>query len=368
MARDTDNLRAVLEHFEIRSKTVAAALNVHPSIITRWMNKERLIGVNSKYLEPLTDYILARKLTTDDVEWFKKRFHEYGIKGDFLSVSEIKRALRIWLVTDPNDDISNMLYSQLAGANRNRIYSGEYMAIAGIADITSQISSLLAKLEQGAIIYLRVSGESVAACDSFVHVIKNAINSFGIRFRILLSLQNKHIEPSTTIITFITQIIDQDIEVFVVYEDTVSFSEETMLIIPERCVLTITMLSDSSAPPAALLIREKTYIHDAERSFIETIAHSRPLFDLSAQSTGRRFQSMVKESYEKGGRLSVIRNGLSPLYMSMSGFEHFLVAQGYEGEAFDWRLNEFCERKEALDGNLREGMPLHGQGRLPCAD
>jgi len=368
MRRNSENLRTVLERFEIKNKTVAAALNLHPSMITRWMNHERLLGVNSKYLEPLADYIFSRKLTAEDMEWFKKRFHEYGIKGDFLSVAEMKRALRIWLVTDPNDDISGLLNSPLAGANQNRIYSGDYMAIAGITDITLRLSSLLAKLEQGALVYMRLSGESVAVCDSFVHLIKNSMDTFGIRFRVLLSLSNKNIQPSKTLITYITQIVNQDIEVSVAYEDTVPFAEETMVIIPGRCVMTITILADSSAPPAALLIKEKTYVHDAGRNFIETIARSQPLFDLPAQSTSRRFQSMSQESYEKGGGLSIIRDGLSPLYMSAGGFEHFLVAQGYEGEVFEWRLNEFCERKEAMDGNLKYGMPLRELIPLPLLD
>lgn len=358
MPRNAENLRAVLERFEIRNKTIAAALNVHPSMITRWVNNERLLGLQSKYLEPLADFILSRKLKPDDMEWLKKRFREYGIKGDFLSVSEMKRALKLWLVTDPNDDISVLLNPPLSGTGQSRIYSGDYVAIAGITDIMLRLSSLFAKLKRGAHIYLCVSGESVAACDSFVRVIKNAIDTFGIRFRILLSLSNKNIQPSETVIAYITQIIEQDFEVFVAYEDTVSFTEETTVIIPGSCAMKITMLAGSSAPPAALLIREKTYVHDAQRSFIKTIARSQPLFDPPAQSTGRRFQGMSKESYEKGGGLSVIRDGLCPLYMSSLGFGHFLVSQGYEGEAFDWRLNEFRQRKESMDAFLKCGMPL----------
>lgn len=38
MKKESENLRIVLEHFEICNKSAAAALNVHPSMITRWMN------------------------------------------------------------------------------------------------------------------------------------------------------------------------------------------------------------------------------------------------------------------------------------------------------------------------------------------
>lgn len=358
MKTDTQHLRTVLEHFEIRNKSVAAALNVHPSLVTKWLNHERLLGINSKYLEPLADFILSRPLSPADTEWLKKQFNDFGIKEDISAISDYKRALKLWLVSDPNDNIDGLLSQNDKQAPQARIFRGNYQTVAGITDITLHLSSFFAKLPADTNVYIRIAGESVITNSAFVHAVNNAVETFELHFKILLALPYKDKQPSKTIITYLNLILQKEVEVSVVFEDVATFTEETIVIIPGHSAMLISLLPGSASPPVSLLVQEKTYVRDIEKSFIETTGRAQPLFVSPTESTQRQLQKIAKESYVKTGSLFIIRDGLNPLFLSSDGFGLFLESHGYKDDAYKWRMEEFNQRKAIMDEGLRYGLTL----------
>lgn len=358
MKTDAQHLRIVLEHFEIRNKSVAAALNVHPSLVTKWLNHERLLGINSKYLEPLADYILSRPLSPADTEWLKKQFCDFGIKEEIKAISDYKQALKLWLVSDPNDDIDGLLSQNARQAPQARIYSGNYQTVAGITDITLHLSSFFAKLPANTNVYIRVAGENIITNSAFVHAVNNAVETFGLHFKILLALPYKDKQPSNTIITYLSLIVQKKVEISVVFEDAAVFTEETIVIIPGQSTMLISLLPDSVSPPVALLVQERTYLRDIEKSFVKTAARAQSLFLSPTESTRRQLQKIAKESYVKTNSLFIIREGLNPLFLSSYGFGLFLDSRGYKDDAYKWRMEEFNERKAIMDEGLRYGLTL----------
>lgn len=365
MKTDTQHLRSLLEYFEIRNKSVAAALNIHPSLVTKWLNNERLIGVNSKYLEPLADFILTRNLTAADTEWLKKQFRVYGIKGDFASVSDLRRGLMLWLITDPNDDIEGLLLQESAASPSLTPAFGNHPAITGITDIMLRLASLWAKLPLGATVDIRVAGESVIANPSFLYAVNNAVDSFGLRFHLLLALPYKDRQPSRTVLAYLDRILDGSMEVAVVFEDNSAVIEETAVINPNHCVVLISSLIDSAAPAAALVIREETFVRDLEKRFNESYGRAQTFFAPAAESTRRQLQTIANESYVSTNTLFFLRDGLQPLFLSPNGFKRFLQSLGYQDDDLQWRMEEFEKRKAVMEEGLANG--LHLKELLPLA-
>ncbi len=357
MNHEQYHLRMVLEHFDIRNKSVAAAMNVHPSMITRWTKNERLLSINSKYLEPLTDYILSRSLSTADMAWLSKRFREYGITGSFASVAELKSALKLWLVTDPNDDLSGMK-NLAAGMGPARPDNGQYSAKAGVTDIALCYSNSVAQMKPGTTIRMRLSDESLLLHDILIHAICNTVDGFGLRCQMLLTASGQSQTPSGAVAAFMPLIIDGLVDVAIACEDAALPIDQSMIIIPESAAMMIAALPDSMAFPTALMVQEKTFIRDLDRRFAEAFTRSQPLLASPERSTARQVQSLARQCYETTGALAVMRDGLNPLVLSEDGFGAYLKKCGYEGEAYVWRMDEFRNRKAAFDGSLKRGMTL----------
>ena len=357
MNQDQYHLRAVLEHFDIRNKSVAAALNVHPSMITKWLTNDRLIGMNSKYLEPLADYILSRASSAADMTWLEKRFREYGIKASLASVTELKTALMIWLVSDPNDDPSGLM-DLTAGTDRLRADSSQFSAKAGAADISFCLSFSLSQLKPGSTVQLSLSDESLLLQDAFIHTIRNTAEAFDLRFQMLLSTSGQSGSPARAVNAFLPLIIDGSMNIAVAYRETSFCLDEAAVVMPEYAAMVITTLPDSPALSAALLIHEKTFVRDLGRRIGETFARSQPLLASPERSSRQQVQTLLRQCYETTGALAVMRDGLNPLVLTEDAFGTYLKSCGYEGEAYDWRIDEFRKRKEAFDGSLKRGMTL----------
>ncbi len=357
MNQDQYHLRTVLEHFDIRNKSVAAALNVHPSMITKWLTNDRLMGLNSKYLGPLADYILSRASSAADMKWLEKRFREYGIQSPLASVTELKTALMIWLVSDPNDDPSGLM-ALTAGTDRLRVDGSQFSAKAGVADISFCLSFSLSQLKSGAIVRISLSDESLLLQDAFVHTILNSAEAFGLRYQILLTISGQSSTPARAVNAFLPLIIDGSINIAIAYRETSFCVDEAAVVMPEYAAMVITTLPDSPAPSAALLIREKTFVRDLDRRIGETFARSQPLLASPERSNRQQVQTLLRQCYEATGALAVMRDGLNPLILTEDAFGAYLKLRGYEGEAYDWRIDEFRKRKEAFDGSLKRGMTL----------
>jgi len=357
MNQEQYHLRMALEHFDIRNKSVAAAMNVHPSMITRWANNQRLISINSKYLEPLASFILSRPLSPADMTWLEKRFREYGIEGSLASVAELKSALKIWLVSDPNDDLSDMK-NLAAGMGPARPDNGQYSAKAGVAEMALCYTNSVAQLEPGTTIRMCFSDESLLLNPVLIHAICNTVNGFGLRCQMLLKASGQSKTPSRAVTAFMPLIIERRMNVAIAYEDAALPIDRSMIIIPECAAMMIAALPDSAAFPIALMVHEKTFIRDLDRRFAETFTRSQPLLASLERSTARQVQSLARQCYETTGALAIMRDGLNPLVLSEDGFGAYLKKCGYEGEAYVWRMDEFRKRKAAFDGSLKRGMTL----------
>jgi transcriptional regulator with XRE-family HTH domain len=100
MATPNRNLKAVFEYLGLTNLAVAKALNIDPSLISRYLSGHRQFKVASPQMDAIADYILTSSKRAQDVEWLKKRFKEAGLPTDMATVRSFKQNLILWLATD----------------------------------------------------------------------------------------------------------------------------------------------------------------------------------------------------------------------------------------------------------------------------
>jgi hypothetical protein len=194
--------------------------------------------------------------------------------------------------------------------------------------------------------------------DVFIRAICSTAEAFGLCFQLLLISSGQSGTPARAAAAFLPLIIDGSMNIAAAFGDTALSLDETVVVMPEYAALIVSALPGSAAPPAALLIHEKTFIRDLGRRFDETFARSQPLLAPKERSNRQQAQTLFRQCYETTGALAVMRDGLNPLVLSEDAFGTYLSICGYEGEAYDWRMDEFQKRKAAFDDSLKRGMTL----------
>lgn len=369
MEKSTENLKLIAAYFEIKNKNIADALNVHTSQVSRWMNGERALRLDSEYMEPLIDFIISRDLSSNDIKWIKQKFESSGIKSDFSSISDIKLGLMLWIASDSGEKIRGILGSsnevngslsleKIKGAfNPQRIYNSNYAIKTGITEISLYLGTLFCELDSKSTVNIYISGNdsSVITNETFFSTLQNAIDKFDINFRILICVSNKKSIVPNAITVYLNQIVNGSIELLTINTDDSPFAIQTTIIIPDRCAVVITELAQSIAPAAAIIIYERTFLRDAQNNFNKLALFAQPLFT-SFIGVNRQYQNIYNSSYFENGDLFIIRDGISPLYMSLQSYKDFLRSRGHEGDAFNWRSEQFKNLKTALEENLKKGM------------
>jgi len=77
MNNPSKNLKMVLEYLGITNLALAKALDIDPSVISRYLTGKRRLLAASPQMDAIAEYILARAQRVSDVEWLKDRFRRW---------------------------------------------------------------------------------------------------------------------------------------------------------------------------------------------------------------------------------------------------------------------------------------------------
>lgn len=68
MTQSTENLKAVLDYYSIAQNELAQALDIDPSLVSRWLSGERRLRASSPQMDALAEYILTHSKRIHDME------------------------------------------------------------------------------------------------------------------------------------------------------------------------------------------------------------------------------------------------------------------------------------------------------------
>lgn len=380
----SEKLKSIIEYFEIQNKSIAAALGVHPALISRWKNGTRTLKADSEHMERLVDFILTRDLSPQNIAWLKKMLRQDGIESEFSSISDIKLGLILWLSDDSSGSIRFVL-DEIINDNSNgivaakygqkhtpnvRLHKQDFVAKAGITEIGLQLEAMLKDSCCASMIDIHISGENsnTIMSKTIQEIINNSIENLGKYFRLILSVSNRSEAASRIMLSYLKYIINGTLIMYVTNEDKNSITEQTTIIPSWEDVVIITEILDSAAPMAALFVKEKRFIDDIKERFEKMLVYAQPVFNPLREISTRRVQKMYLEDYEKSGDVSIIRDGLSPLYMSQEGYDSLLKKLGYVGDALRWRSSAFKRMQEAMNESLEKGLEIREIISMECME
>ncbi len=367
------NLKVVMKHFEIQNKALAKALNVDPAQVSRWMNGKRELKVASEMMGPLAEYILSRALTSGDMGWLKRTFAADGLGTDFETVSQLKRALILWLASD-GAEFKRQFWERLEdGGGKNsgtdygqypygagsaeRIHGGDYSVMAGGLDITLKLEKIFAAVETGGNIDICLSSENntLITEEAIVRVIFAAVTERNIHVRCLLSISSNSAALSRIINTYMHPIVTAGMEVAVIHGIMQPMFSQMSVIVPGECIAIISEVYGSCAPAAALLVTEESFVKSALAGFERTFHYAQPIATAYGDGYAKNILDIFYQEFAEPGNLDILKDGINSMYLSQAAFKAFLKTRGRSGDALSRRCNEFGRFKCGMDANLRSG-------------
>ncbi|HRY20347.1 MAG TPA: hypothetical protein P5198_02445 [Flexilinea sp.] len=77
--KPNENLKSVLEFLEISNLALAKALDLDPSLISRYLSGERRLFAASAQMNAIADFIIKRCDQLRDIQWLTDQFHSAGL-------------------------------------------------------------------------------------------------------------------------------------------------------------------------------------------------------------------------------------------------------------------------------------------------
>ncbi len=322
MENKATHLKYVTEYFGIQNKTLADALNVDQSLVSRWMTGKRQLKASSEYMEPLADFILSLQLDARDIDWLKKNFERDGLFTDFTSMIDVKRGLIFWLADDGAELIRNLGQwgrEGLAPTEKpaRRIYDSDYSVKAGMLDIAMRLSGLLMAVEKGSTLDIYLSNENISAIvdDSIVSLLIEAIAERGIHVRLLLSITSNTHALSKIITAYMQPIVTASMQFSVVHGMMQSMVNQMILLLPDSCAVVLTELPESFAPAVALFIMEGNFLKDLRHSFDRSLCYAQSIVVSYNDNFSRNILEIFYLEFAEPGDLDIIKDSINPMYM-----------------------------------------------------
>ncbi len=117
------NLQAILNLFRLTHRSVADAINVHYSLVSKWLSGDRLLNAKSPYIKQLVDLFIALDQEYDCAVLRSLLSKEYP-DADFSQMKNLRLYLSRFLATDTQVQ-KNMVAQQ-------HVFSGHIVAHAAI--------------------------------------------------------------------------------------------------------------------------------------------------------------------------------------------------------------------------------------------
>ncbi|HHW00878.1 MAG TPA: helix-turn-helix transcriptional regulator [Clostridiaceae bacterium] len=355
-------LKTVMDYFDIGGNQLAKALDVDPSLVSRWLSGKRKLRAASAQMDALAEYILAQSRSIDDIKWLNAHFESEGLPTELSSVHRIKQNLVVWLASD-GDSLRRNLGGNTPDMGRPQPVAAEAALTCparhssirlGVIQIALDLEPLFASLSPQSRVDIFLSSDRIAtiAQEDISGLIIRAIEKSRLQIRLVVCVSGDTQAISRLIDVYMKPLVSGHIRLLLLHGMTQTVTNQMHLIIPDGAVMLVTETPGVAAPPVALIVTDRSFVEETQKSFEQTVRYAQPALQVYSDDYSRNILEILYMEYATPGSLDVVKDSLNPLYMTQEAYDRALLALGHEGAEFAWRSAEFARFKAGMDGVL----------------
>jgi len=349
------NIKKLLDLLEISSATLAKAMNVDASYISRWVRGQRLLKFTSDNLTKLSEYFLDKIMRTDNTDWLKRQMESDGLLFDYDSSGALLNALKLWLSHD-GGDVSKSLNLQAANQKSTENIANQQV-LTGNLEIALFFEKTLSSLPDGFTIDIHLSNEDIGILlhESISRMLMEAMSVRNYRIRLVVTMSSGVMAMSRLLIRYMQSMIEGYLNVAVVHGTAQVITNQATFIFGDTLVFLVSETPKTIAPPIGMATHETSFVKESKKSFDRAYNFSQPLLQRYDDNLARNVIEIMYHEFAMPGDLDIIKDNLNPVYIADYEYSRYLNVIGHTGEQHDWRMNEFHRFKAGIHENLNNG-------------
>lgn len=363
MTTPAENLKSLMAYFGMSNKELAQALNIDPSLVSRWLSGQRRILAASPPMEAMAEYFLSLSQRIDDVSWLKKQFEAARLPTDLSSVNRTKQNLIMWLASDGESLRRNLGNTPTPAANKAQaqekaaVIAGGGTLSVGCLNIAWVLEPLLFAIPKGGTVDLFLSNDQLATVvnGDLAALLHRAAEQSDSVIRMVVCVSGDTQAMSRLIDAYMSSVISGRIQLFIVHGMTPTVTNQMYLIVPDKAAVLVTETPSKAAQPVASVVTDADFVAEMQKSFAATFRYAQPILSIYGDEYTRNILEILFMEYCSPGGLDVVKDSINPMYMSREGYERFLKTRGHSVEEYAWRSAEFARFKAGNDAVLQAG-------------
>jgi transcriptional regulator with XRE-family HTH domain len=364
MATPNRNLKAVFEYLGLTNLAVAKALNIDPSLISRYLSGHRQFKVASPQMDAIADYILTSSKRAQDVEWLKERFKEAGLPTDMTTVRSFKQNLILWLATDGDTLRRSLASAPDVGITKSVKPQSQTVfnkthgdAKHGYLELLLALEPLLTAQKQGATIDVFLSSDRIRTITNgdISSLLQDTMTRRELHIRMIVCVSGDTQALSGILDAYIAPLVSGHVQLLVVHGLTQTVTNQLHMIFPDGNAVLVTETIGSDATPVSVFLTDPDFIAGMRQSFEATVRFAQPILSIYDDNYSRNILEILYMEFCTPGALDVVKDSINPMYMPEAAYDRFLKTRGHSEQEYAWRSAEFVRFKSGMDNNLKQG-------------
>ena len=369
MATPNKNLKAVFAYLGLTNLAVSNALNLDPSLVSRYLSGHRQLKAASPQMDAIADFILERGRRVQDVEWLKQQFADAGFQTDISTVYRLKQNLILWLAADGDTlrrNLGTSFPSGIANAvplakkpERARVSVQDNDTKTGCLGIVFALRPVLAELPKDTTVGVFLSNDRLftAVNEDVAALFLELISANDLRLNMVVCVSGDTQAMSKLLHSYMGALISGHVRLSVVHGMTQTVTSSMHILVQSDYAMLVTETAGTSAPPIATVIRNTDFIREMQDSFDIAARYAQPVLNIYDDNFSRNILETLYMEFCTPGALDVVKDSINPLYMTAEAYDRFLKTRGHSKEEYAWRSAEFVRFKSGMDGVLKAGSP-----------
>ncbi len=361
------NLRKLMTQLKISNAQLAKALNVDPSLVSRWLKYGCGKRRGAEHAMAIEKYVLRRKLSPENKAWLSSEIGKplftgtttvsTGCIANWLYPSDVYSE---YIASDndfPNLLLVDSFHSSVEkkSVQETTVQSQVFAACEGTDRISALLQDELNGAGPGTVIDIYLSNEaSAAAVDkNILSVLSAAAVRSKLSVHMLVETSNNSSMASRLISAYMPLLVQGQLSISVIQGTPQTFTISMNIVIPGCAAVIVTETVQRHSTAVGTVIHNRDIVQDMADSFESSSRYARPMMTAYNDSFARNIIEIFFEEYGVPGSLDVIKSGMNPMYVTPEQYARILHKYGHPEDQFIWRYNEFVRFKDAMDVVLK---------------
>lgn len=355
-----NNLKKLMSQLKISNSKLAKALNVDPSLISRWLKTGCGERRASDHALAIGQFILKLNITSENKAWLVAETGEAEIT---------EKSIARWLYPDDvympeqiggefaNMQVINSFHSFIESKplqiSENK--STNLAVCKDVDKVAEMLKKELAELEDGTEVKIYLSSElsSVAINSQILTALQEAAKINKLDITMLVESANNSKMISRLASAYMPMLVQGQLTLSLIQGTPQSFMATMNIIIAKSTAIIISEAMQRNSTAIGTLIRDKSIVQDMLNSFNNSIRFARSIMLAYDDTFARNIIEIFFEEYGIHGNLDVIKSGMNPLYFTVENYGRVLRAFNHPEDQFEWRYKEFERFKASMDEVLK---------------